>query len=91
MNEVEIIISSRYLSSGDNVYIVDDFLATGATSLALLEIVATSGATAVGMGAIIENSFLPGRDLLREKYPALDLYSCVRISHMDETGIIEFI
>ena len=91
MNEVEIIISSRYLSPSDNVYIVDDFLATGATSLALMEIMATSGAKVVGMGAIIENSFLPGRDLLSEKYPDLDLYSSVRISNMDETGLIEFI
>ena len=89
-NEIEIVISSKYLSSMDSVYIVDDFLATGATSEALIEIIRNAGANLIGIGSIIENSFLNGRKLLLGKYPDLDIYASVRIKKMDINGNIEF-
>ncbi|HEV8354012.1 MAG TPA: xanthine phosphoribosyltransferase [bacterium] len=61
---VELIISPEYLSSGDRVLIVDDFLATGQTIMALARLTQAAGATLVGIGAVIEKTFEGGRDVL---------------------------
>ncbi len=44
--------------------IVDDFLATGQTILALARLAAAAGATVVGVGAVIEKAFEGGRAAL---------------------------
>ena len=62
--QVELIVSPEFLSSEDRVLIVDDFLATGNTIAALVRIVEDSGATLVGIGAVIEKTFEGGRDAL---------------------------
>ena len=62
--QVELIVSSEFLSAQDRVLIVDDFLATGRTIDALVRIVQSSGATLVGIGAVIEKTFEGGRDSL---------------------------
>ncbi len=90
LDEVEIVISSKYLSEKDSVYIVDDFLATGVTSLAIMDLIRDAGCKVVGIGAIIENAFLGGRDIIKEKYPEADIYACVRIKKMTTEGHIEF-
>ncbi|MGH2348454.1 MAG: xanthine phosphoribosyltransferase [bacterium] len=61
---VELIISPQYLSRGDRVLIVDDFLATGQTIMALARLTQAAGATLVGIGAVIEKTFEGGRDAL---------------------------
>lgn len=61
---VELIVSPEYLKAEDRVIIVDDFLASARTIKALVQIVATSGATLVGIGAVIEKAFEGGRDAL---------------------------
>ena len=89
-NDVEIVISSKYLKENESVYVVDDFLATGVTSVALLEIIKNAKAHIVGFASIIENSFLNGREILKDKFPSIDIYSCVRIKSMKENGEIIF-
>jgi xanthine phosphoribosyltransferase len=54
-----------YLRPGDRVLIVDDFLATGATILALARLAQAAGARVIGIGAVIEKRFEGGRDRLR--------------------------
>ena len=44
------------------VLIVDDFLATGQTILALAGLVEDAGATLLGIGAVIEKRFERGRE-----------------------------
>jgi len=61
---VELIISPEYLSGGDRVLIVDDFLATGQTIMALARLTRAAGAMLVGIGAVIEKTFEGGRDVL---------------------------
>jgi xanthine phosphoribosyltransferase len=61
---VELIVSTEYLESSDRVLIIDDFLASARTILALQRLVEQSGATLVGVGAVIEKEFQKGRDLL---------------------------
>ena len=61
---VDLIVSPEFLFPHDRVLIVDDFLATGNTIAALVRIVEESGATLVGIGAVIEKTFEGGRAAL---------------------------
>lgn len=63
---VELIISPEYLSSGERVLIIDDFLASGATILGLARLAKTAGAQLVGIGTLIEKGFEGGREALAE-------------------------
>lgn len=63
---VELIISPEYLSSGERVLIIDDFLASGATILGLARLAKTAGAQLVGIGTLIEKGFERGRKALAE-------------------------
>src|SRR5579885_898954 len=62
--EVELIVSNEYLGQDDKVLIIDDFLSTAKTLKALVALVEASGATLVGIGAVIEKSFEGGRAAL---------------------------
>lgn len=61
----DVILSKEFLSSGDRVLIVDDFLARGNALHGLIDIVHQAGATLVGTGAVIEKGFQGGGDELR--------------------------
>ena len=63
---VTLVVSREFLSSQDRIIIVDDFLATALTIRALADIVKQSGATLVGIGAVIEKSFEGGRGALKD-------------------------
>lgn len=43
---------------------MDDFLASGTTAVALLDIVRQAGATCLGFGFLVEKEFEKGRELL---------------------------
>lgn len=49
------------LSSKDTVLVVDDFLATGTTGVALHKLIQQAGATAAGMAFLLEKRFQDGR------------------------------
>jgi xanthine phosphoribosyltransferase len=60
----QLIVAPNFLSKGDRVLIIDDFLATGRTIEALVSIVEESGAKLVGIGTVIEKAFEGGRKRL---------------------------
>lgn len=60
-------LSKQYLHEGENVLILDDFLASGQASLALAEIVEQAGAKVAGIGAVIEKGYQGGSEILRNK------------------------
>lgn len=64
--EVNLLISKRYLGTGDRVLIIDDFLATGSTIRALASLVEASGADLIGIGCVVEKPFERGRDRLSD-------------------------
>ncbi len=82
-----ITVSKRYLSEGDNVLIVDDFLARGAALTALIDIVNLSGASLSGVGIVIEKAFQGGGDMLRRQ--GVRIESLATIERMNaEEGIV---
>jgi xanthine phosphoribosyltransferase len=59
--EVKLMVSPEFLGVNDKILIIDDFLATGKTIMALVRIAQQSGAEVIGVGAVIEKSFEGGR------------------------------
>jgi adenine phosphoribosyltransferase len=55
---------SDALSKGDRVLIIDDLLATGGTAAAAARMVQDNGGVVVGMGFVVELTFLSGRGRL---------------------------
>jgi xanthine phosphoribosyltransferase len=61
---VFLMVSPEFLTPRDRILIVDDFLASGQTIMALVRIVRHAGAELVGIGALIEKAFEGGREEL---------------------------
>lgn len=83
----ELTISKKYLSSDDNVLVIDDFLANGEASKGALRVIEMANAKCAGIGIVIEKSFQPGRKLLDEL--GIDVYSLARVKKLSE-GVTEF-
>ncbi|OPJ64234.1 xanthine phosphoribosyltransferase [Clostridium oryzae] len=60
-------VSKKYLSAEDKVLIIDDFLANGNASLALIDILNQAKSEIAGVGIVIEKGFQPGRKLVEDK------------------------
>lgn len=54
------------LAPGDKVLVIDDLLATGGTARATINLIRKLGAEVVGIGFVIELSFLNGKDSLQD-------------------------
>ena len=87
--ENTVTVSKEYIHPGENVLIVDDFLANGCALRALREIVEVAGARPVGAGIVIEKAFQHGGDALRAE--GFRIESLARIKSMSESGGVEFI
>jgi len=81
----DIIVSKDFLSSGDRILLVDDFLANGSALAGLASIVRDAGATLVGAGIAIEKAFQPGGDNIRAQ--GIHVESLARIKSMGTDGI----
>lgn len=64
--EVDLVVSSEYLSEKDKVVILDDFLSTANTINALVRLTKSSGAEVLAIGSVIEKSFQGGRDAIND-------------------------
>ena len=62
------------VGSGSRVLVVDDLLATGGTARAVTQLVEGLGGTVVGLGFVVELTFLNGRD----KLGGYDVYSLLK-------------
>ena len=83
----EVVVSRRFLSPGDRLLLIDDFLANGAALKGLLDLADQAGAAVVGAGIAVEKAFQPGGAQLRAK--GLRVESLARIKRMGP-GFIEF-
>ena len=62
------------LDNGNRVLIVDDLLATGGTARAVAKLVEQVGGTVIGLGFMVELTFLHGR----EKLQGYDVFSLLQ-------------
>lgn len=85
----DIVVSKEFLSEGDRVLIIDDFLAKGSAIMALADLIDGAGAQTVGAGIVIEKSYQGGADLVRKR--GIRLESLARIRSMSVDGGVEFV
>ena len=72
---------SMYLNDikpGESIAIVDDVLSTGGTLDAVIKGVEKAGANVKSIVAVVEKG--PGLEMLKTKYPAIDISSIVRLT-----------
>lgn len=83
----KIMVSKRYMGKGENVLIIDDFLANGKAVEGLIDIVNKAGANLVGVGVAIEKGFQEGGKGLRDRDIKLE---SLAIIESIEKGKVEF-
>lgn len=81
-------VAKQYLHEGENILLIDDFLAKGKAMAGLIEIVEKAKANVVGISAVIEKGFQDGGDNLRKRGYRLESLAIVDES---ENGKIKFI
>ena len=86
MNHVQ--VEKRFLKEGENVLIIDDFLARGEALKGLIDLCRQAGANVVGCGIAIEKAFQPGGSDLRAAGCRVE--SLARIKSMNQQNGIEF-
>ena len=85
----QVIVSKKYIQEGENILIIDDFLANGCALQGLISIVEKAGATVAGCGIVVEKGFQIGGRVLR--HLGYQLESLAIVDAMDaETGTITF-
>lgn len=78
-------IDKRFISKGQNILLIDDFLANGEAMSGLISIVEQAGAKVAGIGVAIEKGFQPGGETLRKL--GYDLKSLVIIDEIKDLVI----
>ena len=86
--EVSLLVSAEFLRAGERVLVVDDFLATGQTLMALARMVRSAQCQLAGVGVVVEKTFEGGRDLMaRAGYKDLKIEALATIVNMDNGKI----
>lgn len=83
-----VFVSRPYLTSTDKVLIVDDFLADGQASKALIDIVHQAGGKVVGLGIAIEKGQQQGGRMLREEGYHLESIAIIESMDYEKQEII---
>ena len=81
-------MSKDFIKEGENVLMIDDFLANGQAAKGMIAIVRQAGANPAGLGIVIEKSFSEGRELIEDM--DIDIYSLARIAKLED-GKITFV
>ena len=84
----ELTLSKDFIDENDHVLIIDDFLANGEAATGAIRLIRKAHATIAGVGILIEKSFQPGHEKLKEQ--GIDVYSLARIAKMGKNHI-EFV
>lgn len=85
----DVIVSKKFLTPGDRVLIIDDFLANGKALEGLCAIVSAAGAAVAGIGIAIEKGFQEGGARIRAQGYRLESLAIVERMNA-ETGEVVF-
>ncbi len=80
-----IFVSKKYINPGDNILVIDDFLANGQAVLGLKKIVEDAGANLTGVGIAIEKGFQDGGKEIRAQ--GVNLKSLAIVDSMTDDSI----
>lgn len=83
--DYNVVVSRDYLTAGDTVLLVDDFLANGAALRGLVALCGQAGAKVAGAAIAIEKCFQNGGDALRAEGLRVESLAC--IASMSDAGI----
>ena len=83
----QLTVKSHFIHEGDNVLIIDDFLANGEAAFGAIRLVEQAGGKVAGIGAVIAKAFQPGMKKLRAAGYRVD--ALAPVSKMDK-DVIEF-
>lgn len=84
----DVIASKSYISKGDRILLIDDFLANGSALRAMINLAEMGGATVVGAGIAVEKEYQGGGNDIRKLGYRVE--SLAKISSMSEDGNIVF-
>ena len=84
-NTVNIFTNKEYFMRGENVLVIDDFLAYGNALKALFKLIDMAEANVVGAAVSIEKEYQNGGNELRDL--GYDIFSLAKIEYMDEKTI----
>ncbi|WP_394268475.1 xanthine phosphoribosyltransferase [Anaerococcus nagyae] len=82
----ELIVNKEFIKEGENVLMIDDFLANGQAAKGMIAIIRQAGANPVGCGIVIEKSFSNGRSIVEDM--GVEVYSLARIAKLEEDNIV---
>jgi xanthine phosphoribosyltransferase len=86
--EVPLLVSAEFLHAGEKILIIDDFLATGQTLLALARMVKSAQAQLVGVGVVVEKTFEGGREAMQRAGYNVPIHALATITNMDDGKIV---
>lgn len=81
----QVIVSKEHLNKGENILIIDDFLALGNALNGLMDIVGQAGGNTVGISVAIEKGFQGGGDELRKR--GIRLESLAIVDSMTDNSV----
>ncbi len=79
-------VDKEFLKEGENILIIDDFLANGCAALGLINIVRQAKANPVGMGIVIEKGFQGGRKAIEDV--GVRVESLAIIDHFEGDSVV---
>ncbi|HML24416.1 MAG TPA: xanthine phosphoribosyltransferase [Aggregatilinea sp.] len=85
--ETNLMVAAEYLPRGERILIVDDFLASGKTLLALARMCREAKCELVGVAVVVEKAFEVGRGELQTKY-GVPVEALATITYLDEKHIV---
>lgn len=81
----DLVISKEFIGKDDVVLFVDDFLSSGSTTVAAMDLCRMAGAKIMGAVFMIEKEFMQGRKQVREFYPDLRIESLAIVQSREIT------
>ena len=86
--DVPLLVSAEFLTAGDNILIIDDFLASGQTLMALARIITSAKANLVGVGVVVEKTFDGGRETMANAGYNCPIHALVTVLSLDNGQIV---
>jgi len=87
--EVNLLVSAEFMHPDEDVLVIDDFLASGKTMMALVRMVMSARARVVGIAVVVEKTFEGGRAYLESAGVNARVEALATIISMED-GVIRF-